>query len=189
MVRKSNAIGMENARRTRGIRLNPEFLNQLINFFWTILCFTPVIWFWKKEGINGYFYSFIVAALLTGAVPKKILDLLMLSSGRRLYENLGVRQVRKFVQNGDVIRRIAGKQKHFIINDVAQARRYLKTIAMYERFHWVCCIFFLLTALLCFIEGEWEFGFIILLANLVYNLFAILLQQYNKIRIKRITGY
>jgi len=113
------------------IRTKREFVNQMINFFWTILCFTPVIWFWTKEGINRYFYLFILSALLTGLMPKKILDLLMLSSDRNFYEKLGVKRVRKFVQNGDVIRRISGKQEHFVISDAVQARQYLKTIAMY----------------------------------------------------------
>jgi hypothetical protein len=163
-----------------------EILNQLINFFWTILCFAPVVWFWIRQGVNIYFYLFTGISIVVGLLPEKILNLFMLSSGRKLYEKLGVKQVRKWVQNGDIIRDATRTSNHSIINSISMARRYLKTIAMYERYHWVCFSFFLLTAIFCFFEHHPNFALLITEANILYNLSSILLQQYNKIRIKRI---
>jgi hypothetical protein len=172
----------------KSLKYKREVLNQLINFFWTILCFAPVLWFWIKEDINLCFYLFIAAALITGILPEKTLNLFMLSSSRKFYERLGVKQIRKFVQNGDAVNIIVNKQKHFVIQGVSQAEQYLKTIAMYERYHWVCFIFFLLTAIRCFFYGYLILGLAITVANVLYNLCSILLQQYNKIRIKKIIG-
>lgn len=161
-----------------------EILNQFINFFWTILSFTPVLWFWIQDGINPYFYLFIVIALVVGILPEKLLNRLMLSSNRKFYEGLGVKFIRKFVQNGDAVKSMLNNRNRFIINGVFQARQYLKTIAMYERFHWVCFTFFLLTAIRCFFNGRFNPGVAILATNILYNVSTILLQQYNKIRIK-----
>jgi hypothetical protein len=160
-------------------------LNQFINFFWTILCFAPVLMFWINDGINLYFYSSIVIALIFGILPEKILNRLMLSSGRKFYERFGVKFIRKFVQNGDAVKSMTNNRNRFIINGVFQAQQYLKTIAMYERFHWVCFTFFLLTVIRCFFTGNFKLGLAISAANVVYNLCTILLQQYNKIRIKK----
>ena len=165
-----------------------EILNQLINLFWTALFFSPVLWFWIKEGINLYFGFSLAISLLIGILPEKILNLFVLSSGRKFYERLGVKRIRKFVQNGDMVNAMTDKQKHSSIKGKVQAQQYLKTIAMYERFHWICFTFFLLTAISCFLKGYVNLGIAITAANLLYNLGSILLQQYNRIRIKRITG-
>lgn len=172
----------------KALQYKQEIFNQLINLFWTILGFTPILWFWIKEGINVYFYLFLIAALITGILPEKILNLFMLSSRRSFYERLGVKHIRKFVQNGDAVRAVTNKQGRLMIRGVTQAKKYLKTIAMYERFHWACFTFFLLTAVLCFFYGYWILGLAITATNILYNLCSILLQQYNKARVKKIIG-
>ena len=165
-----------------------EILNQLINLFWTAFFFAPVLWFWIKEGINLFFGFSLAISLLIGILPEKILNLFVLSSGRKFYERLGVKRIRKFVQNGDMVNAMTDKQKHSSIKGKAQAQQYLKTIAMYERFHWICFTFFLLTTISCFLKGYIKLGIAIIAANLLYNAGTILLQQYNRIRIKSITG-
>ncbi len=165
-----------------------EILNQLINFFWTMLCFAPLMVFWIKIGITLHFYLFIASAFIFGLLPENVINKLMLSSNKRFYEKLGVKLVRKFVQNGDVVKKVTKKQNRSIINGSIQARRYLKNIAMYERFHWICFIFFLFTMIESLLTGYLKLGLTILAANILYNLSSILLQQYNKIRIKKIVG-
>ncbi|PWT74248.1 MAG: hypothetical protein C5B59_11535 [Bacteroidetes bacterium] len=165
--------------------MKKNIFNQSLNFFWTILSFIPVILFWAKEGLNWYFYVSLAVSFVFGFLPEKIINSFRPSSSRKFYERMGVKAVRKFVQNGDVANAVG---KTSLINNISQARQYLKTIAMYERFHWICLCFFLLTAILCFVRGEAGFGFLVLGANLLYNLTSISLQQYNKIRIKKIVS-
>ncbi|WP_460685639.1 glycosyl-4,4'-diaponeurosporenoate acyltransferase CrtO family protein [Niabella aquatica] len=164
-----------------------DIFNQAINFFWSILCLVPIFWFWFKEGINNiYFRLFLGIALIIGLLPRSILNLLTFSSQRNFYERLGVKFIRKFVQNGDAVNSLnhtkgianAKGKKHF--------RTYTKTIAMYERYHWICLTFFLLTTLYCFAYGYVKFGILISIANTLYNFCPILLQQYNKLRIKKL---
>jgi len=166
-----------------------EILNQLINSFWTVLSFTPVVWFWIKDGINLYFYLSLEISVIIGVLPEKIYKLLTLSSRRNVYEKLGVKQIRKLVQNGTVVNAVTNNQKRFVVTGVSQAKQYLTTIAMYERFHWVCFTFFLLTGIRCFWVGDFKLGLLITATNILYNVCSILLQQYNKLRIHKMTGH
>lgn len=164
-----------------------DILNQIINFFWTTVCFTPLFWFWFQEGIdNIYFYVSLGVALLFGALPEKILSKFTLSADKKVYEKYGIKFIRKFVQNGDIVNSQTNGLGAPSIKGKAKAKEYLKTLAMYERYHWICLIFFLLTTIYGFFNERFLFGFSILIANFLYNLIPIFLQQYNKIRIKKI---
>lgn len=177
------------SRRTENIpNYRQEIINQVLNFFWTFLCIAPVFWFWVKEGINLYFYSFLGISLMTGAMPRKVLDLLMFGSTRKFYENLGVKYILKFVQNGSLVRMLSNRQSYAVINGKSHARQYLKTISMYERYHWICLLFFVLTAIYGFFHGYSKLAGVITAANVIYNLCPILLQQYNKFRISEIVN-
>jgi hypothetical protein len=116
------------------------------------------------------------------------LNIFMLSPSRNFYEKIGVKQIRRFVQNGDVVNALTTRERQATIYNLSRARQYLKTISMYERFHWVCFIFFLLTGIICFYIGRVELGFMVIVANLLYNVSSILLQQYNKIRIRNLAA-
>ncbi len=123
---------------------------------------------------------------MTGIVPQRILDLLMLGSTRKFYEKWGVKYILKFVQNGSLVKMLSNKRSYVVINGKSQARQYLKTILMYERYHWICLLFFMLTAIDSFLYSYFELAGVITAANVIYNLCPILLQQYNKLRISKI---
>ena len=166
-----------------------EILNQIINFFWTALCFAPVFWCWFQIGLgNINFYLFLGGALLIGALPERVLNKLILSKNKRVYEKYWIKFIRKFVQNGDIVKSHSIRYGPIRIKNIAQATQYLKTIAMYERYHWFCLIFFLLTSIFEFFSGHLFLGFSVLIANILYNLIPIFLQHYNKIRIKRLVN-
>ena len=164
------------------------FLNQLINAFWTFLCFAPVVSYWIAIRIDTWFYLFLVSAFLIGLLPERILNKCQMSNRRKTYERAGAKLIRKFVQNGDWLNYIRLNRKHIVINDVGQADKYLKTIAMYERYHWMCFIFFLFTTIHGFVSGYITDGCLIIASNILYNVSAIFLQQYNKMRIKQLHG-
>ncbi len=164
-----------------------DILNQIINLFWTILCFAPVFLFWYKEGIaSSYFYISLGVALLFAFLPENFFYKLALSADNKTYERYGIKFIRKFVQNGDIVNSKTKSISASSMKSKAHAHQYLKTIAMYERFHWVCLIFFLLTGVYGFVTGHFLLAFSIFIANILYNLIPIFLQQYNKIRIGKI---
>ena len=160
-------------------------MNQAVNFFWTIFCFIPVIGFWATSGMMIYCYCFIAVSILILLLPSKWLQL---SRKPKFYEGLGVKLIRKFVQNGDFVNRYIrkGKPAYRIVADRASAVKYINTILMYERYHLMCFVFFLLTAVYVMMISQYAMAVIILLANIIYNICPILLQQYNRARVKKL---
>jgi Glycosyl-4,4'-diaponeurosporenoate acyltransferase len=136
----------------------------------------------------NYLYSFILAGVLSGLLPNKIFRHFQLSSRARFYEVLGVKFIQRFVQNGTYINRIIRRndESYKVIRDRRQVQRYLSTINMYERYHVSCFVFFGLTLIYAIISRADVVVLPILAANVLYNVYPILLQQYIKLRVIRI---
>ncbi|HTQ28290.1 MAG TPA: hypothetical protein VMI35_09185 [Puia sp.] len=166
-----------------------EIYNQSINSFWTACCFLPVGWFWFYNGPDRRLYWFIGVSLLVSVLPQKFLDLFQLSTQRKVYERLGVKIIRRLVQNGDWVKAGTRANSLQLIQDTNGAKKYLNTLAMYERFHCCCFLFFLLTAVYAWYRDHTMLAIGIMVTNLLYNVSAILLQQYNRLRIKRVLSY
>ncbi|RWY47929.1 glycosyl-4,4'-diaponeurosporenoate acyltransferase CrtO family protein [Mucilaginibacter gilvus] len=161
-------------------------MNQAVNFFWTILCFTPVITVWANHYSVLWFCVFLMLSVLSQIFPA---SLIQLSSNPKFYERLGVKLVRKFVQNGQYASRYIrkGDPDYKVIKSKTTALQYQNTIIMYERFHLICFIFFVLTAAYALLGSQFTLAIIVLSANIVYNIYPILLQQYNRARLLRIS--
>jgi hypothetical protein len=168
--------------------LKKEFLNQFINFVWTTLCFAPVLSYWIEVYSGPLLYFFVAVSLIFGFLPARFFQSIQLSQSSGFYEKAGVRWVRKFVQNGDFIKRITQKEEKEkrVIKDRKAIEKYLKTIAMYERYHFVCLVFFLLTTLHAAFYKAFIYSAIIFTCNFFYNISPIFLQQYNRVRILKL---
>lgn len=165
-------------------------LNQLINFFWTILAFGPIGWYW------GLFFAAhrspiisiitIVFSIIVFLFPGKWFEGLALSQNRKSYERLGLKFFRNFVQDGTLVNRYMKKRKKdfVLIRNRNEADIYLRTIAVRERFHYCCLALFSITSICALIDGRFGLGFLIVLSNILYNVYPILLQQYNRLRIR-----
>lgn len=161
-------------------------MNQAINFFWTILSFLPVIGFWLTADLVTC-YIFLGISIICLFIPAKLMQP---SDRPKFYEKLGVKFIRKFVQNGEYLNKLARKSKpnHKIVNNKASALRYIKSVAMYERYHFLCFVFFLLTAVYAVVQTNYPSALVITLANIFYNICPIVLQQYNRARISKLNG-
>ena len=160
--------------------------NNIINLLWTVLCFLPVLMFWLVAGANSWLYLFLLSSLTACFLPDRTLDKLTLSRNPQFYERAGVKLIRKFVQNGDWARtavRIGDTRK---IRNSGHAKTYLKTVSMYERYHWCCFLFFTQTTFYGLPSKSLTWMASIVAANIIYNLCPIFLQQYNKVKIKGI---
>jgi hypothetical protein len=146
-------------------------MNQAVNFFWTILCFIPVIAYWFAANSLLWCFIFIGISVVSQFLP---VSQMQLSRNPRFYENFGVKFVRKFVQN------------YRIIKSKANAVQYMKTIMMYERYHFICFVFLSLTAIYALITSHYTLSVLILIANIIYNIYPILLQQYNRARVSKL---
>ena len=164
-------------------------LNQLINLFWTIVSFAVfgVYWgrYFAEQKSPWMLILFIVISLSMWVIPGKWLSRLAISKNKRDYERVGIKFLLFFVQNGTLVNRIKSKysNKSGLIHTRKQAQNYLKTVAMQERYHYCCFVLFLLTTLCAFSTGNAGMALLIMLFNTLYNIYPILLQQYNRLRI------
>lgn len=167
-------------------------LNQLINVFWTTLSFSLIGWYWGLYFAENrsplILIMSITLSILIYVLPAKWLNALMLSKDRKTYERLGLKFFRYFVQDGTLVNRYLRKHKmdFGVIRNRNHAIVYLRTISIQERFHYCCLIMFTLTSLCAIVLGRPGLGLLIVLNNILYNVYPILLQQYNKVRINTV---
>jgi hypothetical protein len=152
--------------------------NQLLNLTWTIIGFLPICLFWFSEGPNFVLYLFFLLSLVAGLMPPKTYAKLQLSKDLRVYRKLGVKRFQKFTQSGN-----------FGSRGDKRLSNYLRKLSMYERFHYSCMVFFISSAFLALFHAHVLLALGILICNIIYNVCPILLQQYNRIRILKITQH
>lgn len=159
-------------------------VNQLINLFWTALCCIPVVLYWVSAD-RSWLWPFLAVSGLGLLVSGRFYQL---SYNRRFYESLGVKWVRRFVQDGELVSRFARRRMpdHRVIRNKAAGRSYLKTVAMYERYHFLCFLFFLFSGVHAALSGRLAMALLLFVCNIVYNVYPILLQQFNRIRLERL---
>jgi hypothetical protein len=167
-------------------------LNQLINVFWTIISFSVVGWYWgeyfAEDRAEWLLYVFIVASVLAFNIPVKLISALNLSTNLRTYEWIGVRAMRWLVQDGMLVHRVnqrLGKDQKVIPNRQA-ARKYLNKIVVQERYHYSCFVFFSLSSVSAIPTGKIGLALLMAISNIIYNVYPILLQQYNRLRIRKL---
>ena len=114
-----------------------QTLDYVVNFFWTGIGFLPLVIYWRQTPLTIIFYGFLLISVIFANISQKIHHLFRLSSKTKTYEFLGVKLVRKFIQDGDYIRK--GNPG---IKSKAEAKKYLLRILMYERFHTLCLLVF-----------------------------------------------
>lgn len=164
-------------------------LNLFINLFWTILSFMVIGWYWglhfAENRSHWVLTTSIVLSMLVFFLPSKWLSTLTLSKHRKTYEKLGLKFFRHFIQDGTLVNRHLRKhRKDFgVIRNRDHALSYLRTIAMQERYHYCCLVLFTSTSLCAIITGRPFLGLLLFMSNMLYNVYPILLQQYNRLRI------
>jgi hypothetical protein len=143
-------------------------MNQAINFFWTILCMAPVVGFWVAIDNVLWCSIFVVISLLSLVIPA---PLLQLSNDPKFYKSTGVKLIRKFVQNGELINRYIRKNnsQYNLIKGRQNAAKYMQTVVMYERYHFLCLVFFMLTAGFAVVQRYYGFAMLMSVANIIYN--------------------
>ncbi|MCB0488309.1 MAG: hypothetical protein R2820_12865 [Cyclobacteriaceae bacterium] len=164
-----------------------QLLNQLINIFWTVLAFAPVLAFWLAIGMNVYFYLFIIPSICLLFLPNHFYERLQLSDRPEDYQRLGLKFFRRYTQDGDIVKQILRKDNSLKLRRTKKEFvNYHRTIEVYERYHMVCFAFFLLTGFYAIALANFAIFILITMANILYNVIPLLLQQYNRLRIQRL---
>ena len=108
--------------------------------------------------------------------------------GARLYRALGVHHFKRFVTNGDFINRRGrlADPRHRLVRGAESARAWAANTDEGEKNHLVLLLMALFSALYAARLGwtGWALG--LTASNVLFNLYPVLLQRYNRCRIERV---
>lgn len=163
---------------------SPAFLyNMIPNFLWTILHLTPVVIYCFEMPLS-WLYVFLAISVLLAFLP---LTFFQLGKDTRIYKKIGIVYVRRYAQDGDVINKLLRK-KFPGYKVILKPAHYISRSYMNERFHLLLLVFFLLLTGYAVWHGQPWWALLFLFSNVMYNLYPMFLQQYNRIRIKASAG-
>jgi hypothetical protein len=157
-----------------------------------LLCSTTLapaaIFFVRGPGEWLWLIIFIGLSYLISLIPKPFYDKLQWSRHVLFYEKLGVHVFKRLATNGDYInRRIRRKfPRHRQVSNVASVRDKWQETYTTERSHTVLFVFCLLTSVYAWFIGDLMTGWFLFFGNIIFNLYPNLLQQYNRLRYKRV---
>ncbi len=167
------------------IRQTAVFYNQLINFFWSILAFAPVVYFCYQYLPLRMLYLFIGISCLVIFMPVSLMNKMQLSQSSRVYKKLGIRTIKKYTQDGDLVNRYIKSQypQYKYVESKKDIKKLIGKSYINEKFHYLVLVFFICLTVFAIKHGLIVWAIFISIANIVYNLYPIFLQQYNRIRI------
>lgn len=161
------------------------FCNAVPNVFWSGLGLTPISMFCYQYMARPWLYGLLAASLLAYALPKAWFGRWQLSPRLAAYQRLGVHLVNRFTQHGDIVhgllRRWYPQYRH--VRGRTAVPALISATYHQERFHLVGLVFFLLTTLYAAALGYAGWVGLLLLTNVVYNLYPMWLQQYIRVRL------
>ncbi|HEY0273724.1 MAG TPA: hypothetical protein VGC22_11105 [Chitinophaga sp.] len=162
--------------------------NTVPNLFWSALNLAPAVYYYYHYVPLSWLWAIVPLCLAPYALKPAVMDRLAPIRDREWYHRLGVDVVQEYVQHGGMVNRIIRRRypAYRIVYDKTTVSRQLAATYMFERFHLGMLLAF--GVLLCHAAamGRWQWALLLLLCNFVYNVYPILLQQYVRLRLKRL---
>ena len=163
-------------------------LNALPSVFWSALCIAPVYIFCASYMGRSWLYGFGAASLFPHAFPLPWLRHFELSSSPSTYRRFGVPLVNQVAQHGTLIHRFV-RHRDPNARHALNAREIVRLQGVsydQERFHMMGFLFFSFSAGYAIARAKPVWAFVLLLCNIAYNLYPIWLQQYVRMRLRRV---
>lgn len=175
-------------RKKGGIKKLRAIYNIVPNLFWSVIGFGPVGIFCYLKMNLLWIFIFLIVSLFILALPKSVLDYFRLGKTTHIYKKAGVDIVQKLAQNGDLVNALIRKRfpDYRIIYNRDSVRKYVGQTYYLEKIHYIFLSFFLFTSIFALIDGYFLWSATILLSNMLFNVYPILLQQYNRLRLSKI---
>ena len=172
-------------KASKKIKVQVELYNMIPNLVWSLLSLIPVGYFCYTLMPPKLVYIFLVISLVGYVLPLSFYNAIQIKNLNFLRKT-GVPIAQKYAQNGTVINRAIKKkfpEYKLLYNKRTIESQYRKTY-FFEKFHFAMLLFFLLTAMFALVQSYYVWALIIMIANIIYNIYPILLQHYTRLRIK-----
>jgi len=157
------------------------------NLLWTALFLIP---------ITVFCYTFIsvktvsivlVVCLIALFFPNSFFDKIQLSRNTLFYRRIGVKYINLFSQSGSLLNKIMRKKYpdfKVISRTGASLKKQYNQTYFFEKFHFSLFLFFTIMTIYAVIESHFKWAIILIISNLLYNIYPNLLQQYIRIKLR-----
>lgn len=160
--------------------------NSIPTLLWSILNLVPISVFCYNLVSLPLLFIFISISFIPTILPRSVLDRMQIANNPAMYKRLGVHWVNQLTQNGSIVNRLI-RRKFPTYKAVAKNKTSIKTLInqtyMFEKFHLLMFLFFSLVMVYALMNGYYLWAGIILLTNIVYNVYPNLLQQYIRLKL------
>jgi hypothetical protein len=116
-----------------------QIYNLIINLFWTTVCCVAVVSLWYQYYHPTIFFVSLAVSVLPVLIPAKYFSLLRFSRSRRFYASLSIKSLQSLTQDGKLVSTLAKTTNQ---HTRAAHKNYKSKIAMYEKYHMFCLVFF-----------------------------------------------
>jgi hypothetical protein len=162
-----------------------------IAVFWLApIAFSSVIASRERDTFIGglwrqYWFVPYLLSLLAWFLPRAWFRTFPWEGSGRIYEALGVRWLKQFLIGGDRMNRTVRKTApaYRVYAHEALRQRIFKDTCVSEKIHVVMLLFALWPALFAAAVGWWPYAALLTVANVVVNLYPILVQRYTRARL------
>jgi len=162
--------------------------NAIPTILWSLMGFTPIGYFCYVYMELMWIYLFLALSLTILFLPDSFFQIIRMSANVSFYQKIGIRIVKKLTQDGDLVnrnlqRKFSNQRRLLSQNEI---KRQISRSYFNEKMHFAMFTFFLLTAGYAFFHNFLMWALVISLTNIVFNIYPIFLQQYNRLRIRHI---
>ena len=190
LVKASHTNEM-NQRQLAKVKTKIETYNLIPGLIWTIVFAGPPAVFCYRHMPVEWFWMLLSLSLIPAFLPKTFFIGLQVSKSDLFYKKTGVNFIGQFTQNGKIVNRLI--QKRFpgykrLPFEKQGLRSVFNQTFMYEKFHFILFVFFFATMIFAICRGFYLWASFLFIANLIYNIYPILLQQSIRNRLERILG-
>ncbi len=178
-----------NKKQEAKIRIKVEQINMIPNLLWSFIFLFPLVIFCYTRMDRNWIFILSAISLTPAFLTASSFNRMELSRSRNFYKKAGVEFFNQFIQNGTLINRFLKNKfpgyKRFYTKEEAVKKLFSQSY-LFEKFHFIFFIFFAETTIFAIAKGYYNWAVYLIVANIVYNLYPILMQQYIRLRLRKI---
>ena len=135
-----------------------------------------------------WLFILLAVSMLAGFLPNAFFDAIQLGQTTAIYKKIGIRFVKKYTQDGDLINRLIRRKfpRYRVFDGNGSIQKHLAKAYAMEKIHFIMFLFFLLTSIYALARGHVWWAIFITMNNLAFNLYPNFLQQYNRLRFRHL---
>lgn len=157
-----------------------EVYNMVPNLLWSVLGLGPIAVFWYTYINITLLLVFVGISIFPVFLSPSFIDRMQVAKRTTFHKKLKLDLVQRLSQNGEIVNKWIRK-KYPTYKVFRRDQKMIKSLSrqtyVFEKFHLMLFVFFLLTCLYAFSKGLFVWAAIIFILNVVYNVYPILLQQ------------